>query len=382
MDEALKSVTDTILTTVQGFAARLDGVQRQLDGVDTLVQRSNGSLGAAGVQTKSLGELVTEHAAFSDYKTGDYRAKGGVRLLFDVSPFAGRKAVIYGGGLGTGTTGVQMPVRLPGITGLAMQRLRIRDLLTVRSMTTGAAFDWVKQSSRSNAASPQLETSPKGESTYGWQALSDTVKTIAHFVNVSRQALDDNSWLQDTINSELMYGLLLKEEQEILAGDGTGQHLKGLITQATAYNTALTVANDTKLDKLRHAKLQSRQIGLGSAEPDAFVLNPKDVHDLDLIKDNYGGANQGKYIIGDPLATAPVKTVWNLPIVESDSIAQGSFLVGPFATGATLIDRLQAMIEISYEHASNFTNNVATVLCEERIGLAVQRPDCFVTGAI
>jgi HK97 family phage major capsid protein len=194
--------------------------------------------------------------------------------------------------------------------------------------------------------------------------------------------LDDNDWLRDAINSELLYGLMLVEEREILAGDGTGQHVKGLITQATAYNTALNVSGDTKLDVLRHAKLQSRLIGLGTAEPDAFVLSPTDMQKIELIKDEYGGANKGRYIIGDPSQGTGIKYLWNLPVVESDSIATGTFLVGPFAAGATLVDRMQAMVEISYEHASNFTNNVATLLAEERVGLAVRRPDTFITGSL
>jgi HK97 family phage major capsid protein len=296
--------------------------------------------------------------------------------------FPERKTTITTGGLGSGTTGIIMPQRIPGITGLPMQELRIRDLMTVTQMTTGNSFDYVRMLARTNAASPQVEAATKAESTYTWQTVSDTVKTIAHFTNVSRQAIEDVPWLQGTINSELMYGLLLKEEAEILSGDGTGQHIRGLLTQATAYNTALNVTADTKLDKLRHAKLQARLVGLGTFAPDGIVLNPTDMAAIELIKDEAGGANKGRYILGNAVDGTPVKMIWGLPVVESDSIAAGTFLIGAFSTAAQLIDRMAAMVEISWEHASNFTANLATILAEERIGLAVRRPEAFVTGAL
>ena len=102
---------------------------------------------------------------------------------------------------------------------------------------------------------------------------------------------------------------------------------------------------------------------------------------IELIKDETGGANKGRYIVGDPAGGTLVKTLWDLPVVESDSIAAGTFLVGAFGTAAEIIDRMAATVEISWEHASNFTANLATSLCECRVGLAVRRPGAFIYGA-
>src|ERR1019366_3828005 len=159
---------------------------------------------------------------------------------------------------------------------------------------------------------------------------SDTVKLIANFVNASRQALDDVPWLTGMLNSELMYGVQLVEEAQILSGDGLGQHMKGLITQATAYDTSKNVSGDTNLDKLRHAILQARLAGLATFAPDGMVLNPTDMAKTELIKDEAGGANKGRYIVGDPSGGAAIKRLWDLPVVESDSITAGTFLVGAF----------------------------------------------------
>jgi HK97 family phage major capsid protein len=168
-----------------------------------------------------------------------------------------------------------------------------------------------------------------------------------------------------------MYGLELKVETEILSGDALGQHMNGIIKQATAYNTGLNVSGDTKLDKLRHAKLQARLAGLGTFAPDAFVLNPSDLEAIELLKTEEGGANKGVYLVGNPSGGAPIKMIWDLPVVESDSITAGTFLVGAFGTAAEIIDRMQATVEISFEHDQNFVKNLATVLCETRVGLVL-----------
>ena len=110
--------------------------------------------------------------------------------------------------------------------------------------------------------------------------------------------------------------------------------------------------------------------------PDAFILNPTDLAHLETTKDSYG-----RYMIGDPQTGAQVKFIWDLPVVESDSITSGTFLVGAFSTAATLVDRLQAMVDIAYQNEDDFVNNRVALLCEERIGLAVQKPTAFITGS-
>jgi HK97 family phage major capsid protein len=362
---------------------RFNAIQSQLDAVDMKVQ--GGRIGNSGgePQFKSAGEQFTtgpEFVAAREAKFSGRFAKTGIVAEIQ-NPFAGRKSVIANWTLGNGTSGVLMPTRLPGITGLAQQRLRIRDLMTVRPMESGNAFDWIRQTTRSNGASPQQESSPKAESTYGWSTEIDSVRTIAHYTNATRQALADSPWLRGAIDGELLYGLLLKEESEVLSGDGNGEHLNGIITQATAYNTGLNVVGDTRLDKLRHAILQCENASFGAFPPDAIVLNPTDLHNIELIKDENGGANKGLYVVGDPRNGTSVSLIWGLPTIASHSITAGNFLVGAFGTAAELIDRQTATIEISLHHDVNFTKNMATILCEERVGLAVRRPDAFVYGA-
>ena len=48
----------------------------------------------------------------------------------------------------------------------------------------------------------------------------------------------------------------LEEEQQILAGDGVGDNLSGLITEATPFAAQAGLPDQTRLDRLRLALLQ------------------------------------------------------------------------------------------------------------------------------
>lgn len=340
-----------------------------------------------GDQAKSFADLILATDPMREAKSAGFNALASrsgkiLTMIEGHSLFANRPKAVTIGGLGSGTTGVQMPQRMAGIVDLPRQELRVRDLIPVTNMTSGNSFDFVKQVARFGGASMHVEAEAKSQSDFTWSAERGDIRTIAHYVKASRQALDDVTWLRSALDSEMRYGVLLKEESQILNGDGTGVNLDGIIPQATAYSTALDVANDTKLDKIRHALYQARSIGLATFAPDGIVLNPKDMHDIELIKTNEGTtANQGMYVIGNPRDGNRITMLWGRPVVESDSITIGRFLVGAFGTGARLFDRMQLMVAIAYENEDDFIKNLATILAEERVGLAVTRPDAFVEGA-
>jgi HK97 family phage major capsid protein len=68
--------------------------------------------------------------------------------------------------------------------------------------------------------------------------------------------------------------------------------------------------------------------------------------------------------------------------VSTPAIAQGNALVGDFAAHAQILDRQDANIAISFENKDNFIKNMATIRVEERLALAIYRPEAFVKGSL
>nr|WP_113869639.1 phage major capsid protein [Brenneria salicis]NMN90971.1 HK97 family phage major capsid protein [Brenneria salicis ATCC 15712 = DSM 30166]RBP57334.1 HK97 family phage major capsid protein [Brenneria salicis ATCC 15712 = DSM 30166]RLM28537.1 capsid protein [Brenneria salicis ATCC 15712 = DSM 30166] len=267
--------------------------------------------------------------------------------------------------------GVVEPQRLPGIDTAPKQRLFIRDLIAPGKTSSPAIF-WVQQTGFTNNAAVVPEGTAKPYSNIEFATKITPVTTVAHMFKASKQILDDFAQLQSTIDAEMRYGLKYVEEQEILFGDGTGVHLHGIIPQATAFSAAFAVEQQNGIDDLRLAMLQAQ---LARFPASGHVLHFIDWAKIELTKDTLG-----RYILANPSAlTGP--TLWGLPVVATETAAfQGKFLTGAFNAAAQLFDREDANVVISTENADDFEKNMISIRCEERLALAVKRPEAFVYG--
>ncbi|EOG4614354.1 phage major capsid protein [Pseudomonas aeruginosa] len=311
---------------------------------------------------KSLGEQFTED---DDFKALAEKGRGVARLRV--------KAVtnITSATTGTGGVGVAIqPDRVPGIIAGPDRPFTIRDLI-MPGRTGSNAIEFVQESGFQNMAAPVAETLSKPQSDLSFELKTTTVKTIAHWFRASKQVLADIPLLQSYINGRAIYGLKYVEENQILAGDGTGQNLLGLIPQATAFNDALRKAGDTKIDTLRRAILQVR---IAEYRASAIALNPIDWADLELSKDS-----TGQYIWVN-VQDGGQQRMWRLPVIDTNAVPEGEFLVGAFNIAAQVFDREDANVEVSTEDGDNFTKNMVTIRAEERLALAVYRPESFIHG--
>lgn len=253
---------------------------------------------------------------------------------------------------------------------LPTHRLVVRDLLPSIQVTTGSV-EYAQQTTRTNNAAPVAEAATKPESAYAWELENVPMRVIAHWVPASRQVLDDLPQLRGLIDTELLNGLALKEEEQLLNGSGSGQNLSGLVTNATAYSAPAGFTPTNAMEIIAVGMLQN---ALALYPVTGIVVNPADWLRMRLIKDT-----TGKYLLGDPgAAVAPV--LFGVPVVETQAMTVDKFLVGNFPAAATLYDRWNARVEVSTEHADFFIKNMVAILCEERLGLAVKNPLALTYG--
>lgn len=360
-----KAAADKLLMEQGRLGEAQAALTAKLDAIETrstdLEQKVADRLRAAGQRErpKSLGQLVAGHedvAAFA--RRG---AKGTMRITVQN---AITSSLSSAGDLIWSDREEGEIVRIPRRT------MTIRALL-MQGRTTSNLVEYAKQTTRTNSAAVVSEGVQKPESALVWDQADAAVRTIAHFIHVSRQAMDDAPLLQTEIDGELRYGLDLAEELEILKGDGTGQHLAGLVTEATAYSAPFSVSGATIIDTLRLAMLQA---SLAEYPADGIVIHPTDWARIELLKDG-----ENRYLFSSPRALS-VPTLWGLPVVATQSMDADEFLVGAFATAATIYDRMDTEVLMSSEDRDNFVKNMITVRAEKRLALAVKRPAALVTG--
>lgn len=272
------------------------------------------------------------------------------------------------------------------------RELVLRDLITV-GQTTSDMIEYVRMTGITNNAAPVAEattaaapTAPeaagalvypagaglKPESGLALERVSDTVKTIAHWLPVTKRALADAAQIRTLIDSFLRYGLEEELEDQIINGDGTGENFEGLETvsgtQSQAWNTDIFITT-------RKAKTLARLTP--GVRPNAWLMNPEMAEQFDLARDGSGGAGTGQFLRGGPFGTAANTPLWGYPIVESESVATGKAWLGDWRY-AVLWDREQAAVTATDSHADFFIRNLVAVLAELRAGFGVIRPDAFV----
>jgi HK97 family phage major capsid protein len=144
------------------------------------------------------------------------------------------------------------------------------------------------------------------------------------------------------------------------------------VPAATAFSAAFETELPTRIDTIRLGILQA---SLAEYPPSFIVLHPTDWARIETAKDTLG-----RYIIGDPGTLKP-PSLWGLPIVATQAMTITEFLVGT-SMAAQVFDRQQPTVEISTEHNVNFTTNMVTIRAEERLTLAIYRPEAFITGSL
>ncbi|WP_073833037.1 phage major capsid protein [Pseudovibrio exalbescens] len=358
-----KATADRLLSEQTALSKAVSNLTTTLEGLDAKTQElsqhvaSGPSASPAPVQ--SLGQaFVSNQEAISSFAANG--AKGSLRIeVANAITTADGSA----GGLITHEE-ERVPVRLP------RRRLMLRARLTQGTVGSDLVT-YRKQVLRDNQSAMVAEGAASPESSYGWEKADAKVKKISHHTNITEEALADADFLQTEIDTELRYGLDLEEEEQILAGDGTGENLIGLLTEAPAFVAPSGLPDATRIDRLRLAILQ---VALADYSVTDLVLNPLDWAAIEMQKDA-----DNRYIFANPAAmTTPV--LWGKDVIETNTMSAGEWLAGDLAMAATYYDRQRTEVLISSEHDTNFVEDMLTMKARKRVAMAIKRQAAMVKG--
>jgi len=314
------------------------------------------NFGGGGSHVPTWGEQVAKSAELRAFAEGGRNAKTRIPVKTKATITSGQFPVV--------------PDYDRGVEPLGRRRLMVRSLLG-QANTTSNAISYRRETGFTNSAAPIAEGALKPESNITFEEVTAPVRTIAHWIKASRQVLDDDAQLRSEIDSVLRYGLGFVVEGQLLHGDGSGQNLHGLIPQATDFEETRRAAGDTAFDILLKAISQSEEADYPAS---GAIISTRDWFQMQGIKDS-----QGRYIGGGPLADVPDR-VWRLPVAPSNAMPVGKFIVGALDLAAKVYSRTDATVELGYAD-DDFIKNLITILGEERLALAVRRPEAIVYGS-
>lgn len=364
---ANKQVSEKTATSVKESATALKELagefkemrekwQKRMDDIEKKGNRP----GFDGERPKSFSQSFTESAQYKamiergDAHSAVFEHKGGLRE---------RKTVLD---LDPGSAGqLAEPQIVPGIFFDPERPVRVRDILPT-APTTQTSIEYYQETTALADAGMQAEGTTKQEGTTVFTKKTSPIKTIAQFLPITRQAMEDIPMLRAHIDQRLISSLKRKEDQQLLNGDGTGDNLLGMLNVG-GIGTFTEQVSTGKIDALRQSINVAR---LKEFIVTAILMHPTDKAAIDLTK-----GSDDHFISMMPAGTS-INNLFAVPIIETTAIAEGTALMGAFNEVVTVWDRLMAAIRIS-EH-ERFTKNQIITLAEERLGISVYLPEGLV----
>jgi HK97 family phage major capsid protein len=350
------------------FTTFTENVNEKFEGSDEKLKEIKDYVENLKEQFDTFSTVTTE------VKEDDIR-KGLEAVVEDVKGYAKTRTAAYKTvgtmSLGTSVTG-QMPQadRESGIANVVRQAFTIRNGSNVFP-TNSNLVEWVEQQNIEGSAGMTGEGLAKTQLDWEYVVSNASVKKITSYVKITEEMLNDIDGMMGEINGNLQYQVELKEETQLITG------LNGIEKYAQALDLASLIStfdNGTanNWDVIGAAITQIRVNGEGELRANRVYLNPVDVfltihNTKDTTKD---------YI--NPVTVIPNVTpgglpsifIWGVPVVESDSITAGEFLVADM-TRFNIRDLEGMTVSVGLEN-DDFTKNLVTIRGEKRLATYVK----------
>lgn len=250
--------------------------------------------------------------------------------------------------------------------------LRMRNLIPA-GRTVGSSITYPRETAFTNTAAPIAPGGAKPLADLTYTTVNSPVVTIPAYLKTSTQILEDFAMFESWINTRLLYGLSIAEENQLLNGNGVAPNLQGLMAVAPAAPAAGTGGN---------ALIDNVAAGIAAVYgrdflTDGIVLNPGDWGKVIVATDPRGPS--GQYFVS-PVGTPPGPFLWGIPVVLTKAMAAGNYLVGQFNPNCQIFDRDDAAVEVADQNQNDFIKNLLTVRAEERLAFAIYQPNAFAKG--
>lgn len=275
--------------------------------------------------------------------------------------------------IGTGIIEPERLSRIPQVT--ADERLSIRDVIST-GQTNAGSIEYVREDSASNNAAPTAHGVEKPEEDVVYSLQAAPVRTIAGWMPVQTQQLEDWAQLRSLIDGRLRYSVKRAEEEQVFYGTGTPPNIEGILTVAGTTN----IATNGRYVALTHTLIDVVRMGITDVlvhgyQANAVVLHPFDWETIVLEK---GSDERYVWVV---VSDATGTRIWGVRVVESigaQSRATGerNILVGDWQMGAQLLDRMATTIQVGLIDRQ-LIENMRTILAEERIALPIYAPAAF-----
>lgn len=318
---------------------------------------------------RSAVDQVMEHPEFKNWLSGT-RSHSSPRVQVDTST-EGRRDIL----VAAGNTGANWVPAAPRYFPIPRQRrLVIRDLMTVIP-TQAANHQYVQEvnpTTNQLSASTVAEGASKPDSPFESILMDAPVRDIAALVTISNQALRDTGTLRVYLERGLNYRIKLREELQILRGNGIAPDVRGLLTYAGIQTQATAGPGEYAMT----LGLALSKIEVNDGEANGIAMNPA-TYWLMMTHRVAGGSNAagGGQFDAEAFTASPVQYVWGVPVVKTNSLNANENVVADWKQAGWLWDREAPALTLHPDHLDYAAKNKVLLRIEEAIAVGSPRPD-------
>lgn len=274
------------------------------------------------------------------------------------------------------TSGDDFAFMEPGVGQIPVRRPFMEDLFS--SVNTESEFiKYLDQETVTRDAQNTIHCAVTNHNTdVEWEVKTLQMKKIRDYIDICQDMMEDYDFVEGEIRNLVESSAILKADEGLLLGDGTGNNLNGVSSVAGTFNAASVGADySTAVDDPTTYDLicvVGAQISAFGAENKWFanwaIMNPKDAKLMRLAKD----ANNN--YITPPFVTNNGQVVDGIGIVENPLVPENEMYVGDFRMGR-IYNRKSVTVEMSFENNDNFQREIVTVKAWRRLNLRIRNVD-------
>lgn len=236
---------------------------------------------------------------------------------------------------------------------------------TLPAARADPTYRYLRQTQRTVGAAPVASGAAKPTTTLGLEPVEARLHVIAHVSEpVDSYWLRDSELLQSFVSTELLYGLRVAVEGQVIGGDGTGENLTGLAHVDGVQQQAFTA---DPVSTSRRALTLVEDAGYTGS---FFALSPSDWEAVELAPWPAGtGFMLGQ---GEPVDRAS-RRLWGTPVAVSSAVPAGT---GWLVSQGVVAVRSDAAIRVDWSEATNddFSHNLMRCRVEGRFNLDCYQP--------
>jgi len=371
IDKETFAKIETLTNELSEKSKQLEGAYEKMDVEFKKFQKEGSTKSTAGL-------FASEFEKSIEAKGGNIKElfkSGGNKLSLTMPNITG-KAV------GTMTTSASLTNEviaadyIPSIVEIARRSMYTRQLFRQGS-TSSNTMRFIREIAGEGAVATVAEGAAKPQVDRDFTAYDAPVETIAGFVRISMQLLDDMSTLRSFLPNMLQKDIREEEDSQFLYGDGSTPNLGGLSKAGnfTAFAAWTADANAQLLDLLMSAVVQLESANQAA---NGILLHPKDWLTMYNLKDSTNA-----YLRGLSIDTSTNQlNLLGVPLIKSNAVTQGQYFVADWTRNAMIFDRMGIDIRFFEQDATNVTTNLITVRAEERLAFPVLDATATIYGVI